>query len=29
MDSFRRISERVDGAGMVLEYEILYTQLGA
>ncbi len=29
MDSFRRINEHVDGAGMVVEYEILYTQLGA
>lgn len=29
MDTFRRISERIDGAGLVIEYEILYTQLGA
>jgi len=28
-DAFRRISERIDGAGMVIGYEILYTQLGA
>lgn len=29
MDTFRRIRERLDGAGVVIEYEILYTQLGA
>jgi len=29
VDSFRRISERVEGAGVVIEYEISYTQLGA
>jgi hypothetical protein len=29
MDAFRRIRERVDGAGRVIEYEVLYTQLGA
>jgi len=29
MDTFQRVSEHIDGAGMVAEYEILYTQLGA
>lgn len=28
MDTFRQISERNGGLGMVLEYEIAYTQLG-
>jgi hypothetical protein len=28
MDAFRQNNERTGGAGMVLEYEIAYTQLG-
>lgn len=29
MDSFRRLSECTSGSGIVVEYEIAYTQLGA
>ncbi len=28
MDSFRQMDERADGIGIVVEYEIIYTQLG-
>jgi hypothetical protein len=29
MDSFKILDERIGGPGVVVEYEILYTQLGA
>lgn len=28
MDAFRQVNERMGGPGMVIEYEIVYTQLG-
>jgi hypothetical protein len=28
MDSFKQVDERMSGSGLVVEYEILYTQLG-
>jgi hypothetical protein len=28
MDSFKQLDERTGGPGIVVEYEILYTQMG-